>query len=345
MAVDMTPSPDKSSINLPITFDYKGGRGQNLKNKLIYSFITVVLTIGLAVILALNGDIILWMRVLLPIAVLYLGLIILRYAVWNEIRYSDLVESLIEQNYRLQVEDIWQIFEVSDEPPYICYFRNGLKGIFIRMEKDAIVGKPDTNQFDHYTAIGDAYNIAHSLNMNIVHIDYMDTVGNDSRMKAMYESLETVENEDMHYALKLMYDHLSTEMKSNYACFDIYLFLTRDDITNFVYNVQAVASQMLGGNFITYRYMRKSELGRVCESLFNLNEFDEYSACEKNVETRSSSFIIPISVTHYDGSVEKLNKTREEKRILAEEAEHAKAAKKQRKSKSSKTHSDEIDLF
>lgn len=45
MAVDMTPQPGDTSINLPITFDYKGGRGENKKGKIILSIADVLLTI------------------------------------------------------------------------------------------------------------------------------------------------------------------------------------------------------------------------------------------------------------------------------------------------------------
>ena len=45
MAVDMTPQPGDYSINIPITFDYKGGRGQGKKGRIILSLLTVAITI------------------------------------------------------------------------------------------------------------------------------------------------------------------------------------------------------------------------------------------------------------------------------------------------------------
>ena len=61
--------------------------------------------------------------------------------------------------------------------------------------------------YDHYEAIGDAYNLDHSLNMDMVHIDYMDNVGNDSRMQKLYDDLNYVENQDMHEMLIDIYSN------------------------------------------------------------------------------------------------------------------------------------------
>lgn len=315
----MTPQPGDYSINLPITFDYRGGRNENKKNKILISIIDVFLTIALIVIMLINKELLVWQRILYACIVFYVGLAVLRFVVFKETYFSDIYEKLKKDDYELKLEYIWQIFDIDYSYPYMCYFKNGQKGIFVRMEKDAITGKPDTAMFDHYEAIGDAYNVAHALNMNIVHIDYMDNVGNDSRMQKMYDDLTFVENPDMQDMLIDIYSNLQEEMSRNYACFDIYLFLTRDNARNFVYNVQTVANKMLGGNFITYKVLDRFEISRVCTAVFNLHDFSIVEACENTLQGVSHSGIIPLNVVHGDGTVEEFNKTTEEKRIIAEE--------------------------
>lgn len=323
--MDFQPKPEDTSINIPITFDYKGGRGQNVKGKIIVGVGAVVLTaIGIAGTVT-NKNLEMWMRIIIPFAIFYVGLFILRFVVFNELWYSDVYEGLLATDYELPIGNIWQIFDIDFNYPYIAYFKNGYKGIFVRMEKDAITGKSDTAMFDHYEAVGDAYNIAHALNMNIVHIDYMDNVGNDSRLQKMYDDLSFVENPDMHEMLIDIYEHLREEMSRNYASFDIYLFMTRDNVNNFVYNMQAVCQRMLGGNFITYKVLDRYEIAKVCVALFNLHEFSIVDACESVLQNEFSSGIIPISVTHGDGTVEELNKTVAEKKVI--EAENRRRAK------------------
>lgn len=364
MAVDMTPQPGDTSINLPITFDYKGGRGENKKGKIILSIADVLLTVVLTVGCASNDNLEIWMRFLLPCVVLYIGLFILRFFVFRELWFSDVYETLKATDYDLKLDQIWQIFDIDFEYPYICYFKNGYKGIFVRMEKDAITGKVGDAQFDHYSAIGDAYNVAHSLNMNIVHIDYMDNVGNDTRMQKLYDDLVFVENPDMQEMLIDIYSNLQDEMSQNYASFDIYLFLTRDKLNNFVYNMQTVCNYMLGGNFITYKVLDRFEISRVCVALFNLHDFSIVEACENVLSGVEHHGVIPIKVKHGDGTEEIFNKTTAEKKVIAAEnarkqkerlaeQERQKAEAKQRKKnaklgikpKEKKKDMTELDLF
>lgn len=364
MAVDMTPQPGDTSINLPITFDYKGGRGENKKGKIILSIADVLLTIIFTVGCASNDNLEIWMRFLLPCVVLYIGLFILRFFVFRELWFSDVYETLKATDYDLKLDQIWQIFDIDFEYPYICYFKNGYKGIFVRMEKDAITGKVGDAQFDHYSAIGDAYNVAHSLNMNIVHIDYMDNVGNDTRMQKLYDDLVFVENPDMQEMLIDIYSNLQDEMSQNYASFDIYLFLTRDKLNNFVYNMQTVCNYMLGGNFITYKVLDRFEISRVCVALFNLHDFSIVEACENVLSGVEHHGVIPIKVKHGDGTEEIFNKTTAEKKVIAAEnarkqkerlaeQERQKAEAKQRKKnaklgikpKEKKKDMTELDLF
>lgn len=364
MAVDMTPQPGDTSINLPITFDYKGGRGENKKGKIILSIADVLLTVIFTIGCASNDNLEIWMRFLLPCVVLYIGLFILRFFVFRELWFSDVYETLKATDYDLKLDQIWQIFDIDFEYPYICYFKNGYKGIFVRMEKDAITGKVGDAQFDHYSAIGDAYNVAHSLNMNIVHIDYMDNVGNDTRMQKLYDDLVFVENPDMQEMLIDIYSNLQDEMSQNYASFDIYLFLTRDKLNNFVYNMQTVCNYMLGGNFITYKVLDRFEISRVCVALFNLHDFSIVEACENVLSGVEHHGVIPIKVKHGDGTEEIFNKTTAEKKVIAAEnarkqkerlaeQERQKAEAKQRKKnaklgikpKEKKKDMTELDLF
>lgn len=360
----MIPQPGVRSISIPVTFDYKGGRGENKKGKIILSIADILITLIFTIGCAMNRNFDLWMRILLPCIVFYIGLFILRFFVFRELWFSDVYETLKATDYDLKLDQIWQIFDIDFEYPYICYFKNGYKGVFVRMEKDAITGKVGDAQFDHYNAIGNAYNLAHSLNMNIIHIDYMDNVGNDTRMQKLYDDLVFVENPDMQEMLIDIYSNLQDEMSQNYASFDIYLFMTRDKITNFVYNIQSVCDCMLGGNFITYKVLDRFEISRVCVALFNLHDFSIVEACENVLSGVDHHGVIPIKVKHGDGTEEVFNKTTAEKKVIAAEnarkqkerlaeQERQKAEAKQRKKnaklgikpKEKKKDMTELDLF
>ena len=308
----MEPTPDSYSIHIPITFDYKGGRGENSRNKVIFTVIMIVITVIVILAIFTNVELEIWQRFLYAFIAFYVGLWLVRYIGFNELYFSDVYETLLERDFKIETPDIWQIFDIDSKYPYTCYYKNGTKGIFVRMEKEAVTGKPDTAMYDHYEAISDAYNLAHSMNMNIVHIDYMDNIGNDPRLQEMYNNLVNVKNPDMHDMLVDMYDHLSDEMSRNYASFDIYLYLSRDSVDNFLYNVQNVSNIMLGGNFITYKVMNRSEISIMCKALFNFHEFSIVDACNAMITEKKFSGIIPLTIRHGDGNVEILNHSQEE---------------------------------
>lgn len=369
MSMSMQPQQEDYSINIPITFDYRGGRAENKKGKVIAAIILIVLVIIIIVGLMTNVELDIWQRMLYSLAVFYAGLLLGRYVLFNELYFSDIYEGLLSTDFNLETQSIWQIFDIDSDYPYVCYYKNGKKGIFIRMEKDAITGKPDTAMYDHYEAISDAYNMAHALNMDMIHIDYMANIGDDPRLQTKFDELSDVENPDMQVLLIDIYNHLQEEMSRNYASFDIYLFLSRDSKDNFMYNVRNVANTMLGGNFITYKVLNSDEINTVVKALFNIHDFSVLSASEKLIEHEVIGGIIPISVKHADGTITSLNKTQDEMYTEKREAdrrrqeEHdeymrnrhkirrAKREEKKNKGKNGKNNqqnqgtNDELDLF
>lgn len=344
----MQPNPEDTTINIPITFDYKGGRGETKKNKVIATIVCVAICVILIIGTITNQNLEIWKRWGLSAIFFYIFIVFLRFYIFKEQYYSDVFEELKAVKNILPVTKLWSIFDIDYEYPYICYFRNGSKGIFVKMEKGTITGKGETARFDHYEAISEAYKMSHSLNMDLRHIDYMDNVGNDSRLQGLYDRLKDVTNPDLEQLLIDMYSNLQDEMSANYSSFDIYLFLTHDKLENFKYNVQSVASFMLGGNFITYRVLNRVDIRTVCMALFNLHDFSVTDACEAVLKDEKHKGLVPIRLMKSDGTIEKLNDTQEEKRIKLEEqrrkAEEAKLeAKNKKKHKKGKSDSNVVE--
>lgn len=315
----MKPEPDDYTVNIPMTFDYNGGRGENVKSKIIFTIIIAIISIILISGISMNDNNSIVKKIVLIIIILAVSTTILRFFIYKEAVYSDIYENLKEVDFTPPTSVFWKIYDIDTTYPYVCHFVNGLKGVFVRMEKDVIVGKSENVMYDHFEGISDAYNLASSMNINICHIDYMDNVGNDPRLKQMYDDLKDVDNPDMHAVLLDIYQNLKDEMSRDYSSFDTYVFFTRDKVENFIYNVQSVCSAMLGGNFVTYKILNSDEIRNFCMTLYNFTDFSAVSASESLLKGVSYGGIVPIRVTHEDGSVEVLNKTMEEKRQEQEE--------------------------
>lgn len=328
-SADMQPQEGDGSISIPVTFDYKGGRGSSIKKRAIGIIVFVVIFLVAFIGTGINSDISTVQKVILMMIYLYIVQLIIRYPVLHEGYYSDIFEEQKANDYKLDTSDLWQIFDIESDYPYTCYFKNGKKGVFIRMIRDTMTGKSETEFSNHYDILADAYNAAHTMGMDLVHIDYMDVIGSDDRMKHVQDNLVNINNEKLAVDLSDLYKNLLYEMSNDYASYDVYLFTSRATQDIFIYNVLQVAQLMLGSNYISYQVLNEQEIANVCCALFNLNSFSTLAANNNTLKGELINGITPIRVIHEDGSVEKLNLTREEKRIKQAE-EKRKAQEKSR---------------
>lgn len=309
----MRPEPDDASIRLPVTFDYSGGRADNKKGNILTTIVLTVISIILIIGFARNENMEWYIRIIVCAVVFSIYMMFIRFKVFRERTYSDAYETLKEIDYTPSTNSFWGIYDIDLDYPYICHFKDGKKGIFIKMEKDIVVGKPDTIMYDHFEAISDAYCLAGSLNINLAHIDYMDNVGNDPRMQTLYDGLDDCENPDMRDIMLSIYSNLQEEMSNDYASFDVYLLTTKSKVNQLWHNAQAICEKLLTGNYLSYRVLDSDGIRATTMALFNLKEFSVLDACENVLQQNARARgIVAISIEHADGTVEKLNKTQQE---------------------------------
>lgn len=326
----MRPKPEDTSIRLPVTFDYKGGRSDNVKGNVLLTIILFVLSIALTIIV-IRGDATPFKKVLIIAVDWFLVTAFVRFRILHEAMYSDAFETLKEVDNMPDTQSFWGIYEIEGTYPYICHFSDGKSGIFVRLEKDVIVGKDDNVMYRHFEALSDAFNLAGSLSINLCWIDYMDNVGNDSRLQGLYRNLEACDNPDMKDALLSMYSHLHDEMSHAYTTYDVFLFTCGGKDDRLWYNVNAIVDRMLMGNYLSFKALDIDGIRTTGIALLNLHEFSALDACEKLFSTQKHRGIIPISVIHADDSVTIINKTQEELRKDAQERLRALEEAKQKK--------------
>lgn len=333
----MQPSKDDSTILLPVTFDYNGGHKESTISKVIATFavlfIDVILTIAF---LRANAS---WTRRLIFAVLTNVGLLyLLRFGVYKEAKYSEAYEALKETDFMPPVTTFWGIYDIDSLYPYIVRFRNQAKGIYVLFEKSVIVGKTNDIMFQHYEAISDAYNVAAISDVNIAHLDYMDNVGNDSRMDGLYGSLMKCENEDLKNLMWQIYGNLQFEMSQDYASYDVYRFTSFSNDQRFWYNVREILSKFDKGNYLSYKVLDMDGIRKICMATFNLKEFSAIDACNKTFAIGDYKGVTPITLYSGDEEV-KINDTvaeKKEKARLKEEEEEReyqeeKARKKQRR--------------
>lgn len=317
----MQPSKDGSTILLPVTFDYNGGHKESNISKVIATFAVVFIDVILTVaFIRANAT---FLRKLIFIVLVNMGfLYLLRFGVYKEAKYSEAYEKLKETDFMPPVTTFWGIYDVDSMYPYIVRFRNQAKGIYVLFEKSVIVGKTSDIMFQHYEAISDAYNVAAVSDVNIAHLDYMDNVGNDSRMDGLYGSLMNCQNEDLKNLMWQIYGNLQFEMSQDYASYDVYRFTSFSNDQRFWYNVREILSKFDKGNYLSYKVLDMEGIRKICMATFNLKEFSAIDACNKTFASSDYKGVTPILL--YSGDKEiKINDTVAEKKEKAKQQEEA----------------------
>ena len=299
----MIPQPDDTRIRLPITFDYQGGRSTKVRGNILFTIVLVVVTLIVVIGLITNTHMKLYLRVPLAIGIFYLVTLFLRMRTFSEKVYSDAYESLNAVDYKPGTPSFWKIFDIETEYPYISHFVGGKKGIFIRFEKDVVVGKPETVEYDHFDAISQALNIAGEYNVEICHLDYMDNVGNDPRMQKITDDAGMTRNPELRTLLIDMYTHIQLEMSSKYASFDTYVITTTGRESMLWECVEMFCSEMLGANYITYKVLDSNGIRETCQTLMNLEKFSAVQASRNLLEGQRHRGIKPLTVYKEDGRI------------------------------------------
>ena len=301
------PKENDTSIGIPVTFNYSSGRREGDRSKRWVALIVAV--IGVFVIFALyfNTEVEpAGINILYGSIALILVSVIVRIILLKENKYRKEYTELLDNDYEGNSNLFWGIFDIGEEYPYICHFANGRVGIFVRLEKDVIIGKESNEEYKHYEAISDAYNLVGNSAVDMVHIDYMDNVGRDERMGLAFTELDKCENPDIKDVMRDLYNHLQMQMDEMVSTYDIYLFLMRgSNISSFEYNVRSILQRFLDANYNSYTILSSEGIIEVCKSLYNLYDFSAMSA-SRAVFGGGVRGVRPIRVYRGSGAVDEI---------------------------------------
>lgn len=311
----MQPSPDNLNIEIPLTFDVSSGIVPLSERRLTVGFLILFGIVAGGIILAillksLQGCIL--SAVLVAIATTGV-----RWLYFNEGYYKRKLGELEDKGYVYNSSVIWDIYEIAPDFP-VCSFKNGSKAVFVSFDKDIIVGKPEHNEYLHYEAIADAYQTLSRKNIECMHIDYMDTVGKDTRLDGVVKNLLKTPNPELRQLLSLVFEYQQYTMARSYSTYDVFAFYYRYNDNEFKDDLEAIINSFMGANYIRSRLLRPAQLRELVKSIYNIPEFSVNAACDKVFLREGGSSFIRVIYTERDGVIEVLNKTSEE--LAAERA-------------------------
>ena len=344
--------PEKRSpiLEIPVTFD-SSSKPQGLSNDKFYLSLLVFGVWLFVAVLALFVELEVFKKIVFIIGSFIVATLTIRFLLLRESYFKKKRNDLVEKNYQYPHSVFWNIYEVTNGYPAICRYANGLKSIFVVFDKDVIVGREADAEYYHHEAIAEAYLQMHKRGIDCMHIDYMDTVGKDDRVKSLFGMANEAENPDLKEVLLRVFDNVEYIMQHSYASYDVYCFFYAGKDELFMDELEVVLDAFLEANYIRYRVLDKLAIGELVKSVFNINEFSVRDASERLFsDLGGTHYLTPIWVERETSNgVERvtLNKTSAQKEAERATQEAEKIARKNKvsKRKNKEIMEEEVDLF
>lgn len=343
----MQPQKKDYTLKIPVTFGFPTEINVTQNKMLHFTILSVLFLIsvifsfvileGKTLMLYLGGSFIFY--------VLYSRFVIIR-----ERYYSKLYTKLKSVDNQFSYRVFWDIYDVSLLYPHIAYHSTGRRSIFVFLQKGGIIGQGTSVGFNHAAAVADAYLSAHKLGLGVIHIDYMDSVGGDSRMASLFSLADKAESQDVRKVLTYIFDHVALEMSKSFAVYDVFCFYTEAtnmSDTTFVKNVNEVVLELMKANYVGSNIMGRQEIGELVKALMSVETFSTTHLCDEVISgMQNKSNLLREIWVEKDGERKVLNKTikqeNEEKRIQKAEG---KVKRKRRFFYRGKKKDDEITIF
>lgn len=341
---EMIPDRGDDNVTIPMSFDVKTKRDNlSIRKMILGLLITIAGFILMIVLFFIMED-----SKFIPLLVGFGTFLSVRLFFLHELTYKKKQKDLIDHDYKYPTKTFWGIYSINEYYPFICKMSNEALCIFVAFDKDVIVGRSDDADYDHFEAITNAYATMANKGIYCVHIDYADVVGKDDRMDSLFDNLIETENKDIKNETIRLYDYVQSYMYRSYADYDVYAFFYYGSEEAFWDDLQPVLDAFSEANYVRNRILTREEIGDLCITLMNLNDFSTARATESvflsNVRGGNS---IKVIWTEKDGVRKVVNRTREEidneRRIKAAENVVRESGRKRKKKKKKKGKAD-IDM-
>lgn len=325
---DIQPRMGDDTVYIPMSFEPREDSSKTLAQRLLVPVCSIIIAIFVITLTLLSKDMDMSVKIVrILFSVIIVGVILHI----KEKQYRLSLKSLEENNYKLDIESFWGLYDSEKTPPYIRYFKNGEIGVFVKFEKGIIIGDVDKLEFAHFEAISNAYNIYAKTNLVMTHIDIMDNIGEDNRMNALYDVVRSAKSEALKALYTAIYENAREVSERTYASHDYYAIRGRLSRQDFLRDIDRILTAFMEGNYVSYKMLNDTDLRKLTESLLNIREFsvlDAYSNCKG---TYSNTYITPIRSVRQNNEIIVLNKTDKEKEIerrIRREEELVKKGKK-----------------
>jgi hypothetical protein len=338
----MQPEKNTNRLELPVTLDVMG-RAKYLKQfKLSIGYLIVLGIIVVGIIIAILFHT-LKMCIISSVLVL-ISIWLMRIFYFEEKKYKKSYQDMIAHNFQYASENYWGIYEISNGAMPICYLKNGQKALFVAFEKGIKVGNLEDKAYMHWEQITQAYRQMAIKGISCEHIDYMDSIGKDTRLENLMERLGQTTNADLRKLMLRSLDFQKQLLKDSYLTYDVFVFYYKMDDNLFKSDILEILNTILEANYVRYYYLRLDDLRELAKTLYGIHEFSAIQACESVFANSAVHKRIKLIAYVKDGNVVNVAKTREELQKENALAEQRKQTEKEMRRKAAKKPKTAVDI-
>ena len=202
----------------------------------------------------------------------------------------------------------WDIVSFRDrEDGTLAIFSDMKVGVFLKLERDTIIGKGEEFRETHYEALSEFYKELNNKNICIVHLDIMEQAGKDNRLEHLDRMISSVDNENIAKLLQLQLGSVKNSTRETLYETD-YILCYTDKMAAADYLINDVlecAYKLLDGAYTGFEILTSKEIKELPKDIYCVSYFDYTEAIQNLFKQYGMS--IPkafdiVEIKHNDGS-------------------------------------------
>ena len=273
---------------------------------------------------------------------IFISQFIVRYLVLNERYYYNMYVKM-KETADTTPATFWKIVDRTDKNNgCVVTFDDTSVGVYVKLERDSIVGKTADFKEEHYDAVSDFFRELNKNNFKYISMNIMETAGKDPRLPELDNLVNKAEfNENLEKLIGKQVAYIKSITRvTNYESEYILIYSDKMDMGDEIIDkVEDILYTLTNGAYSGYYILRSDEIDTLIKERYGVMMFDS-SMATLSVYDKSRNMARPFKIkalVHSNGELEKYY-TEEEKALM--EKNKLKEQHKATKHKALKSHKD-----
>lgn len=252
-----------------------------------------------------------FMMCIKTVVLIFISQLIIRYVVLNE-RYYFKTYLRTKEYKTTTPATFWKIVDRYDTSNgCIATFSDTRVGVYVKLERDSIVGKTSEFREEHYDAISELYKSINKAKLKFVSLNVMETAGKDLRIPELDNIVTMSEfNSNLNKLMAEQVGYIKNLTRiTNYNSEYLFIYSDMPDSSNdIIYKVEEILYTLMSGAYSGYYILNSTEIDELVKEIYDVKIFDSALATlsiydQTNGDSRPAFKLSKIGYT--DGRVEK----------------------------------------